>query len=90
MAGIELIEKAGSFAERTAVEDWTGNFTYTDLLCVSRFAALNLLDGERDFEEKRVAFIVPPGFGYVALKLGVWMAGRRVRSPRVSHIRQER
>ena len=75
MAGIELIRRAGSFAERTAIEDWTGNFTYTDLLRVSRFAALNLLGGQRDLEEKRVAFIVPPGFGYVALKLGVWMAG---------------
>ncbi|MYF48456.1 MAG: AMP-binding protein, partial [Candidatus Dadabacteria bacterium] len=75
MAGIELIQRAGNFAERTAVEDWTGNFTYTDLLRVSRFGALNLLGGQRDLEEKRVAFIVPPGFGYVALKLGVWMAG---------------
>ena len=42
---------------------------------VSRFAALNLLGAQRDLEEKRVAFIVPPGFGYVALKIGVWMAG---------------
>ena len=75
MAGIELIQRASSLAERTAVEDWTGSFTYTDLLCVSRFAALNLLGGQRDLEEKRVAFIVPPGFGYVALKLGVWIAG---------------
>lgn len=75
MAGIELIQRAGSFTERTAVEDWTGNFTYTDLLRVSRSAGLNLLGNQRDLEEKRVAFIVPPGFGYVALKLGVWMAG---------------
>ena len=53
----------------------TGSFAYADLLRVSRFAALNLLGGERDLQEKRVAFLVPPGFGYVALKLGVWMAG---------------
>lgn len=75
MAGIELIERAGGFGEKTAVEDWTGNFTYADLLRVSGFAALNLLGEEKDLAEKRVAFIVPPGFGYVALKLGVWMAG---------------
>lgn len=75
MAEIELIQRAAGFGEKTAVEDWTGSFTYADLLRVSRFAALNLLGDKRDLEEKRVAFIVPPGFEYVALKLGLWMAG---------------
>ena len=75
MAEIELIQRAAGFGESTAVEDWTGSFTYDNLLRVSRFAALNLLEDERDLEEKRIAFIVPPGFEYVALKLGVWMAG---------------
>ena len=75
MAGIELIQRTAGFGERTAVEDWTGNFTYAELLRVSRFAALNLLGNEEDLAERRVAFIVPPGFEYVALKLGVWMAG---------------
>ena len=75
MAEIELIQRADGFGQMTAVEDWTGNFTYADLMRVSRFAALNLLSGEEDLEERRVAFIVPPGFEYVALKLGVWMAG---------------
>ena len=75
MAEIELIQRAAEFGEKTAVEDWTGSFTYADLLRVSRFAALNLLGDKRDLEEKRVAFIVPPGFEYVALKLGLWMAG---------------
>ncbi len=75
MAEIELIQRAAGFGEKTAVEDWTGSFTYADLLRVSRFAALNLLGDEKDLEKKRVAFMVPPGFEYVALKLGVWMAG---------------
>lgn len=75
MAEIELIQRVAGFGEKTAVEDWTGSFTYADLLRVSRFAALNLLGDRRDLEEKRVAFIVPPGFEYVALKLGLWMAG---------------
>lgn len=75
MMVIELIQRTGGFGQRTAVEDWTGNFTYADLMRVSRFAAFNLLGDEKDLEERRVAFIVPPGFEYVALKLGVWMAG---------------
>ncbi len=72
---IELIQRADGFGQRTAVEDWTGSFTYADLMRVSRFAAFNLLGGEEDLRERRVAFIVPTGFEYVALKLGVWMAG---------------
>ena len=75
MAGIELIQRTAGFGEKTAVEDWTGSFTYAELLRVSRFAALNLLGTEEDLGERRVAFIVPPGFEYVALKFGVWMAG---------------
>ncbi|MCY3825834.1 MAG: acyl-CoA synthetase [Candidatus Dadabacteria bacterium] len=75
MAEIELIQRAEGFGEKTAVEDWTGSFTYADLLRVSRFAALNLLGDEKDLEGERVAFLIPPGFEYVVLKLGVWMAG---------------
>ena len=75
MAGIELIQRTAGFGEKTAIEDWTGNFTYAELLRVSRFVALNLLGDEEDLGEGRVAFIVPPGFEYVALKFGVWMAG---------------
>jgi len=75
VSGIELIKRAEEFGRRTAVEDWTRSFTYADLLRVSRFTALNLLGDEKDLEEKRVAFLVPPGFEYVALKLGLWMAG---------------
>ncbi len=75
MAGIELIQRTAGFGQNVAVEDWTGKFTYADLLRVSRFTALNLLGDEKDLEEKRIAFLVPPGLEYVALKLGVWMAG---------------
>ena len=75
MAGIELLQRAEGFGKSTAVEDWTGDFTYAELLRASRFAALNILGDDKDLAEKRIAFIVPPGFQYVALKLGVWIAG---------------
>ena len=89
MAEIELVKRADGFGEKTAVEDWTGNFTYSDLLRVSRFAALNLLGDRRDLEEERVAFLVPPGFEYVAIKLGVWMAGGVSVPMGVSHSPRE-
>ncbi len=75
MAQIELIRRTEGFGQKTAVEDWTGNFTYADLLRIARYTALHLLGDEKDLEEKRVAFIIPPGFEYVALKLGIWIAG---------------
>ncbi len=72
---LEFMQRVGGFSRNIAVEDWTGVFNYNDLLCRLRFAALNLLDGKRDLSERRVAFIIPPGFSYAALKLGIWAAG---------------
>lgn len=73
--GVELIERVGSFGGKTAVVDPRGGRSYDDLLRSSRFAALNLLGGREDLREARVAFVLPPGFGYVAVTLGTWMAG---------------
>jgi malonyl-CoA/methylmalonyl-CoA synthetase len=37
--------------------------------------ATRLLDGRDDLNEARVAFLVPPGFAYVAVQWGIWRAG---------------
>ena len=75
MQGVELIERVGSFGGKTAVVDPRGSYSYDDLFRSSRFAALNLLGGRKNLSETRVAFLLPPGFGYVAVTLGTWMAG---------------
>ena len=75
MKRIELIKRVENFGKKLAIEDWTGEFTYEDLFRSSRFLALNLLGNRKDLSEERIAFIVPPGFSYAAVKLGVWMAG---------------
>ena len=75
MKGIELLERVESFGERTAIRDWTGNYTYLDLARSARFVALNLLGEKSCLAERRVAFLVPPGFVYAAVKLGIWAAG---------------
>lgn len=75
MERVELTERIGSFGNRTAVVDPGGRHTYDDLFRSSRFAALNLLGGKERLSEARVAFLLPPGFGYVAVTLGTWMAG---------------
>jgi malonyl-CoA/methylmalonyl-CoA synthetase len=37
--------------------------------------AARLLDGRSDLDEARVAFLVTPGFDYVAVQWGIWLAG---------------
>ena len=68
-------------------EDSQGAFTYNDLLdASSRVAAALLagrvtgevtgqLTGEDDLHEERVAFLVTPGFPWVAAQWGIWRAG---------------
>lgn len=75
MNGIELLKRVENFGERTAVRDWTGIYSYADLSRLSRFVALNLLGGKTSLVERRVAFLVPPGFECAAVKLGIWAAG---------------
>jgi malonyl-CoA/methylmalonyl-CoA synthetase len=52
-----------------------GKFTYQQLLSVSAQVATNLLQQANDLQEQRVAFLVPPGFDYVALQWGIWRSG---------------
>src|SRR5690606_3990481 len=64
-----------SFTSRTAIKCDKTNFSYSDLLDTSKSIALVLLDGKKDLEEQRIAFIVPPGFDYVSIQWGIWRAG---------------
>ena len=52
-----------------------GRFTYDELLDASAGVASHLLDGTADLVEARVAFLMPPGFDYVATQWGIWRAG---------------
>ena len=72
---MELIERIGSFGSRTAVVAPDGSYTYDDLSRSARRVATGLLGGREHLSEARVAFLLPPGFGYVAVTLGTWMAG---------------
>ncbi|MFC1558764.1 acyl-CoA synthetase [candidate division KSB1 bacterium] len=75
MSEIPLIKGAEHNRDRRAVIAPEGLFTYRDLLDASGKAASSLLDGTRDLKEKRVAFLVPPGFQYAAFQWGIWRAG---------------
>lgn len=71
----QLLQRAGSFAGREAIISDGRTYTYRELLDYSAGAAGALLAGRTDLNEERVAFIVPPSFGYVACQWGIWRAG---------------
>jgi malonyl-CoA/methylmalonyl-CoA synthetase len=70
-----LFVHAQRHAGRTAVVDSQGSYTYGDLLEASSRVATALLAGQKDLNEKRVAFLVTPGFPWVAAQWGIWRAG---------------
>ncbi len=77
MSGISLVKNLEFHKERTAIVDRAGEYTYGKLLSASAAVASHLLgaNGAKDLGERRVAFIVRPGFEYPALLLGIWRAG---------------
>jgi malonyl-CoA/methylmalonyl-CoA synthetase len=72
---IPLVANAQTYGPRTAVVDAQAAFTYDDLLDASSRVAAALLDGRDDLQEERVAFLVTPGFSWVAMQWGIWRAG---------------
>ena len=71
---LSLIARAQHIA-RTAIVDSQRTFTYHELLEASSRVAAGLLGDRRDLCEERVAFLVTPGFPWVALQWGIWRAG---------------
>ena len=72
---LPLIARAHGHRGRIAVVDAQGCFTYNELLDASSRVATALLAGRHDLQEERVAFLLTPGFPWVALQRGN-MAGR--------------
>ena len=72
---VPLIARALEYCGRTAVVDTQGSFSYNELLETSSRVAAALLAGRQDLQEERVAFLVTPGFPWVAVQWGIWRAG---------------
>jgi malonyl-CoA/methylmalonyl-CoA synthetase len=72
---LPLIALARQHGPRTSVVDQLGTFTYDDLLQESARVASALLAGREDLREQRVAFLLTPGFSWVATQWGIWRAG---------------
>jgi len=80
-----LVERAASFARRLAVHAPEGVFTYADLLAASARAGTRLLAGRDDLEGARIAYLVPPGWAYVATQWAIWRGGGMAVPLAVSH-----
>jgi malonyl-CoA/methylmalonyl-CoA synthetase len=70
-----LIARAATYDEHLAIIDEQGEYTYGELLDAAKQVASLLLHDRADLEEARVAFLIPPGFEYVSVLWGIWLAG---------------
>ena len=70
-----IIRRALELPERLAIVSETGSFTYGEVGTASHRVANRLMTLAPDLEEARVAFLVPPGFEWVVILLGIWRAG---------------
>jgi malonyl-CoA/methylmalonyl-CoA synthetase len=74
-SNLPLIQQAGSHNSRIAIIDEHGQYTYSEILTAAGKIASLLRNGKDDLQETRVAFMAPPGFEYVAVQWGIWLAG---------------
>ncbi|MEH1933933.1 MAG: acyl-CoA synthetase [Nostoc sp.] len=86
---LPLIIRAEEHNEKTAIATMDEAFTYRDLLHTSSKIATSLLKNAQDLQEQRVAFLIPPGFEYVATQWGIWRAGGIAVPLCISHPRPE-
>ncbi len=85
ISDLPIIERAGRNPDHPAIITPAGSFTYGRLLDASHKVASSLLAGADDLKEQRVAFLIPPGFQYVAVQWGIWRAGGIAVPLSVSH-----
>jgi malonyl-CoA/methylmalonyl-CoA synthetase len=88
-ASHQIFANAEFHQERRAILSPEGAFSYRQLLEASTKIASCLLAGKTDLRETRVAFLIPPGFQYVATQWGIWRAGGIAVPLCVSHPQPE-
>ena len=71
----KITSSAHVFADSVAILDPNGEYTYQQLIDASNQWAYRFLLGATDLDGARVAFMVQPGFHYVAVQWGIWKAG---------------
>lgn len=72
---INIVQQAYGHPANTAILANGQAYTYDQLLVDSAQFGQQLLNGQQDLAEARVAFMVEPGFEYVTVQWGIWRAG---------------
>ena len=72
---LSIFKNAEQHAERVALRDETGSYTYKDIVKASNKTASALIGDDSDLKEKRIGFLIPPSFEYVSILWGIWKAG---------------
>lgn len=72
---LSIFNYAKSNPEQIAILQGDQSFTYGALYEAATAFAGELLQSQTDLAEKRVAFMVKPGFDYVRVQWGIWLAG---------------
>jgi len=72
---IEPIRQAKQHQDSIAILAGNLSYRYSELVNAAENLSKVLLDNKTDLAETRVAFMVTPGFDYVATLWGIWQAG---------------
>jgi malonyl-CoA/methylmalonyl-CoA synthetase len=72
---LQIVENAKSNPQKIAIVEKENQFTYQELLEKSQQVSETLLGHKKDLNQAPVAFMVSPGFDYVAIQWGIWRAG---------------
>ena len=72
---LTIFQNAAKHAENTAIVVHDKKYTYQTLLQHAQQFAAELLQDTNDLSEARIAFMVNPGFDYVKVQWGIWLAG---------------
>ncbi len=72
---IEPIRQAKQHKDSIAILAGNLSYRYSQLVNAAEKLSTVLLDSKTDLAETRVAFMVTPGFDYVATLWGIWQAG---------------
>ena len=72
---LPIFNYAKSHPNQIAIQEENQSYTYGNLLNAAESFAHTLLQNEADLAERRVAYMVKPGFDYVRNQWGIWLAG---------------
>jgi malonyl-CoA/methylmalonyl-CoA synthetase len=70
-----IIDKASTHSDNQAIISNGRTYSYHELLDKSHKIATVILNNEPDLHESCVAFMISPGFDYVATQWAIWRAG---------------